>query len=238
MVIDRHSLRRLGAITVGQGPDGILYDAFSGRIFAFNARSADATAIDIATGRVAGAVALGGKPESASSDARGQIFVNIEDRSAVVVFGSTTLRVQRRWSLAPCSEPAGMAIDSAHERIFSGCRNSLLAVSDTRAGKVVATVPIGAGVDANRFDAADGLILSSNGISGTLTVIRELAPDRYAVAQNVPTMRGARTMDLDPGSLRVYLVGARLRPVAPTQDQPHPRPAVVPGTFRLLILGR
>jgi YVTN family beta-propeller protein len=238
VVIDRRSLRKLETIGAGKGPDGILYDAFSDRVFAFNGGSGDATAIDTRTGRVAGTVALGGKPEAAAADGRGTIFVNIEDKSEVAAFDSKTLKVRRRWSLGSCEEPSGMAIDRLHARLFSGCRNSMMAVSDTRGGKVVATVPIGAGVDSNRFDPSGGLVYSSNGVSGTLTVVRELTPNDYTVLENVPTMRSARTMELDLNTHEVYLVGAQLAPTVATPDHPHPRPTVVPGTFRLLILGR
>jgi YVTN family beta-propeller protein len=238
VVIDRHSLRKLAAINVPKGPDGILYDAFSGRVFAFDGGSEDATAIDAATGRVVGKVPLGGKPEAAAADGHGTIFVNIENTSEVAAFDSTRLQVLRRWPLGPCTEPSGMAIDPAHQRIFSGCRNSLMAVSDTQAGKVITTIPIGAGVDSNRFDPGDGLVFSSNGGSGTLTVVRELTPNDYRVLGNVPTMRSARTMELNAATHQVYLVGAGLKAAAATASDPHPRPAIIPGTFRLLILGR
>jgi YVTN family beta-propeller protein len=244
IVIDRASLRRLGAIRVGQGPDGILYDPFSRRVFTFDGRGNDATAIDVASGKAVGHVALGGRPEAAATDGQGHLFVNLESRSAVAVIDSSTLRVTASWSLAPCQSPSGIALDSAHQRLFSGCRNKLLAVSDTRAGRVVTTVPIGAGVDANRFDAGEGLIFSSNGFDGTLTVVQELTPDRYALQQNLTTMSSARTMDLDPVSHRIYLVGAQMRPFtfpttqAPPAGRPPQRPTMIPGTFRLLIAGQ
>ncbi|HTX23700.1 MAG TPA: hypothetical protein VMD03_03500 [Steroidobacteraceae bacterium] len=235
VVFDRRTLAKVGEIRAGTGPDGILYDPFSHRVFAFNGRSGDATAIDAATGQVVGTVPLGGKPEAAASDDRGVIYVNIEDKGAVAAFDSKTLAVRRRWPLAPCSNPSGMAIDMAHERLFSGCRNALIAVSDTRSGTVVTTIPIGQGVDANRFDSDDGLVFSSNGFSGTLTVAREVTPNDYRVLENVPTARSARTMALDSKTHRVYLVAADIKPIP--NPQPHGRRfTVVRGTFRVLIL--
>jgi DNA-binding beta-propeller fold protein YncE len=241
VVFDRQSLRRLGAIAAGMRPDGILYDAFSRRVFSLNGGSRDATAIDVATGRVVGTVPLGGRPEAAASDQQGTIYVNIADRGEIAAFDSKTLQVQHRWSLAPCSDPSGMALDAAHERVFSGCRNTILAVSDGRAGKVVATVPIGQGVDANGFDPTYGLVFSSNGVSGTLTVIRERTPNDYEVLENVPTARSARTMALDPSTHRVYLVAADVKilappamPAPPAAPGPRRRFSIEPGSFRVL----
>jgi YVTN family beta-propeller protein len=236
VVFSRATLRKIAEIPAGMRPDGIVYDPFSGRVFAFDGGSHEATAIDVASGRVVGTVPLGGRPEFPATDARGTIYVNIEDKSEIAAFDSKTLTIKRRWSLAPCTEPSGLAIDAKHERVFSGCRNSLMAVSDGRAGKVVATVPIGQGVDANRFDPGYQLAFSSNGFSGSLTVAREVTPNDYRVIENVPTMRSARTMALDPETHRVYVVGAQLERVA--HPKPHERPfSIVPGTFELLILG-
>jgi YVTN family beta-propeller protein len=252
VVFDRRTLKKLRNIPVGRGPDGIFYDPFSDRIFAIEGRGEDVTAIDARTGRVAGMLPLGGRPEAGAADGHGMAFINIVDQSEVVAFNSKTLTIVRRWSLAPCMNPSGMAIDAAHERIFSGCRNGVMAVSDTRAGKVIATVPIGQGVDSNRFDPAQGLAFSSNGVSGTLTVVREIDPDSYQVLENVPTARSARTMELDPATHRVYLIAAELKfpagppqqpaarppqsPAGPPLGRRFVRPSVVPGTFRLLIL--
>ncbi len=254
VVFDRRTLKKLGEIPVGQGPDGIVYDPASDRVFAIEGRGGDVTAIDARTDKVAGRLSLDGRPEAGAADGHGMVYINIEDKSEVVALDSQSLRIVRRWSLAPCMSPSGMAIDAAHRRIFSGCRNGVMAVSDTQAGKVVTTIPIGQGVDSNRFDPQEGLAFSSNGVSGTLTVAREVTPDQYEVLENVPTAASARTMELDPKTHRVYLVAAELRfpggqpprqrpagpPPAPTAGSPPPRrffrPSVVPGTFRLLIL--
>jgi YVTN family beta-propeller protein len=238
IVIDRATLKVVSSIAVGQGPDGILYDPSSARVFAFDGRGNDTTVIDASDGKVLGHVALGGKPEAAAADGRGHLYVNIESANAIAVIDTRTLHVTARWSLSPCDSPSGIALDVAHQRLFSGCDNKLLAVSDTQAGRLVTTVPIGAGVDSNRFDSARQLIFSSNGLDGTLTVIRELAPDRYEVVQNLPTMLSARTMELDPATHRLYLVGAQLQPVVPAAGTVRQRRSMVPGTFRLLIVGQ
>lgn len=237
-VIDGKSLTKIATIPVGMRPDGILYDAFSKRLFTFNATSKDATAVDPVSGKAVGSVALGGKPEAAASDGAGTIFVNIEDKSELVAFDARTLAVKQHYPLAPCEEPSGMAADLAHGRIFSGCDNKMIAVTDMKTGKPVAQIPIGEGVDANRFDPATGLVFSSNGESGTLTVAHEDGPNKFTVLQNLSTAEGARTMELDEKSHLVYVVTADRKPGIPTADHPKPRPVPVPGTFRLIVLGQ
>ncbi len=237
-VIDTKTLSKVSEIQVGQRPDGILYDVFSRRIFTFNSISKDATAVDPVSGKAVGTVPLGGKPEAAVSDGAGTIFVNIEDKSELAAFDAKTLAVKQRYPLAPCQEPSGMAADLAHGRIFSGCDNKMIAVTDMKTGKAVAQIPIGEGVDANRFDPGTGLVFSSNGESGTLTIAHEDSPNKFTVLQNLATADGARTMELDAKSHRVYVVTADRKPGTPTADRPNPRPVPVPGTFRLIVLGR
>ena len=235
-VIDTKSLAKISDIPVGTRPDSIIYDAASKRIFTFNGTSKDATAVDPASGKAVGTVALGGKPEAAVSDGAGTIFVNIEDKSELVTFDANTLAVKHHYPLAPCQEPSGIAADIAHGRIFSGCDNKMIAVTDMNTGKVVANIAVGEGVDANRFDPETGLVFSSNGESGTLTIAHEDSPDKFMVMQNLLTAEGARTMELDPKSHRVYVVTADRKPGVPTADRPKPRPVPVAGTFRLLVI--
>jgi YVTN family beta-propeller protein len=236
-VVDAKSLAKLAEIDVGLNPDGILYDAASKRIFTFNGRSSDTTAIDAATGKVAGTLALGGKPESASSDGAGTIFVNIENRNELVAFDARTLTIKAHYPLTGCEGPTGQAIDLRNGRIFSGCDDQTV-VTDMKTGKVVATIKTGAGTDANRFDPATGYVFASNGQSGTMTVAHQDGPDKYTVLDNVETARGARTMELDPATHQAYVVTQDVKAAEPTADNPRPRPAVVPGSFRLLVLGR
>ncbi len=237
-IFDLATLKPIGSAPAGQNPDAILYDPASRRVFAFNGRSSDATVIDAAKGEVAGTIALGGKPEFGVADGTGRVYVNIEDKSEVVALDARALTVQNRWPLAPCEEPTGMAMDVAHQRLFVGCSNQKMVVVDARSGRVVTTVPIGRGVDANRFDADTSLVFSSNG-EGTLTVVHEDSPDAYTVVENVATQRGARTMELDPKTHAVYLVTAEFGPPpAATAENPRPRPPIVPGSFTLLLYGR
>lgn len=234
---DLKSLKPLGSVKTGDNPDAIIYDPASKRVFTFNGRSKDTTAIDAAAGTVAGSIPLGGKPEFAAADGKGQIFVNLEDKSEVAVLDSQKLTLKTRWALAPCEEPSGMALDKQHRRLFIGCRNKMMAVMDADNGKVISTLPIGSGVDANAFDPDTQLAFSSNG-DGTLTVVHEDTPDKFTVVQNVETARGARTMALDPKTHNIYLVTAQFGPPpAATPEQPRPRPSIVSGSFELLVVG-
>jgi DNA-binding beta-propeller fold protein YncE len=237
-IFDLKTLKKTGAVKTGQGPDGIIYDSASKRVFAFNGDSGTATAIDAATGSVAGSVDLGGAPEFAAADGQGHVYNNLEDKSEVVQIDSRTLKVLNRWPLAPGSSPSAMAMDAPNRRLFIGCRNKLMIVMDADSGNIVAHLPIGEGVDASRFDPKTQLIFSSNG-DGTLTVIHEDSPDKYTVVDNIMTQRGARTIELDPRTHRLFSVTATLGPQpAPTAEDPHPLPPMTPGTFTLLVLGQ
>ncbi|HEY6065049.1 MAG TPA: beta-propeller fold lactonase family protein [Thermoanaerobaculia bacterium] len=238
-VFDLGNLKTVSEIkTTGENPDAILYDPETHRVFAFNGRSSNATAIDAATGTVAGTVTLDGKPEFAVRDGRGRVFVNIEDKSVIDVIDPRKLSVEKHWPLAPCEEPSGMAIDPKSHRLFVGCSNRMMALVDADSGKVVTTVPIGEGVDANAFDPESGLAFASCG-DGTLTVAHEDSPDKLTVVQKVETRRGARTMALDEKSHRLFLSTAQFGPPpSPTPDRPRPRPSVLPDTFVILVVGK
>jgi DNA-binding beta-propeller fold protein YncE len=237
-VFDLKTGEKLAEIKTGANPDAILYDDFSGRLFSFNGRSADATAVNVADNSVAGTVPLGGKPEFAQSDGKGTIYVNIEDTGEIAAIDSRDLKVLRRWKLAPGEEPSGLALDRKNRRLFSVCANKMLVISNADTGSIVATVPIGSGCDGARFDPATGLIFSSNG-EGTLTIIRQVTPDEYAVVETVATARGARTLELDLRTHRVFVVTAEFAPApAATAENPRPRPQVMPGTFQILEFGR
>lgn len=222
----------------GAGPDAILYDPFTHRVFSFNGQGKDATAYDAKKGTVVGSIPLDHKPEFAVADGRGRIYVNLEDASEVAVLDAATLKVLHVWPLAPVEEPSGMAMDRAHRRLFVVGRNKLMAVMDADSGKVVATPAIGAGADAAAFDPGTGTAYSSNG-EGTLTVVRQDSPDTYTVLEQAPTQRGARTMALDEATHRLYLPTADFRPApAPAPGAPRQRPVLVPDSFRILVVGR
>jgi DNA-binding beta-propeller fold protein YncE len=238
-IFDLKTLKPVGEVKTGENPDAILYEPKSGRVLAFNGRSKDVTVIDAKAGTAAGTIALDGKPEVAVHDDKGTVYVNLEDKSEVVALDPVALKVKGRWSLAPCEEPTGLAIDRAHRRLFASCDNKLMAVMDADTGKVVTTLPIGQGPDGAAFDAGRQLAFSSNGRDGTVTVVHESAPDKFEVVQTVETAKSARTLDLDPMSHKLYLVAAQFgAPPAPTAEQPRPRPPMVPGTFEVLVVGR
>jgi DNA-binding beta-propeller fold protein YncE len=237
-IFELDSLKTLNKVKVGNRPDAILYDPATKRIFTFNAGSQDATAVDAAKGEVVGTIPLGGKPEFAASDGKGTVFVNLEDKNQLFALDAKALTVKERWPLPGCDEPSGLAIDAKTRRLFVGCGNKVMPIVNADNGKVLATLPIGGGVDATAFDDGTGLAFASCG-EGVLTVVSEESPDKFSVAENVPTERGARTMALDSKTHQVYTVTAKFGPPpAPTPEQPHPRPSILPDTFMVLVLGK
>jgi YVTN family beta-propeller protein len=238
-VFDLATLKVISKIqSVGDNPDAILYDPATKRVFTFNGRSHDSTAIEAQTGKIVGKIPLEGKPEFAVTTGKGEIFVNIEDKSELVALDPTQLKVKSRWPLAPCESPSGLAIDIASRRLFAGCDNRMMAVVNADTGKVIATPPIGEGVDADRFDPGTNLAFASCG-QGVLTVVSEDSPRQYSVAETVTTERGARTMELDPKTHEIFLVTAKFGPPPPpTATQPHPRPAILPDSFMVLVVGK
>src|SRR5258708_22363727 len=192
-IFDPKTLATSSKVKVGDSPDAILYDSASQRVFAFNGGSQDATALDAAKGTVSGTIKLGGKPEFATSDGKGEIFVNIEDKSELLAIDPNKLEVKTRWPLAPCTEPSGLALDRKHRRLFVGCDNKMMAVVNADNGKVIATLPIGEGGDATWFHPETGLAFASCGQDAVLTVVKEESPSKFSVAENVTTQKGART---------------------------------------------
>jgi YVTN family beta-propeller protein len=222
----------------GRNPDAILYEPAGKHVFTFNGASKDVTVLDASSLAVIATIPVPDKPEFAAQDGRGQIFVNIEsDPGQMVVIDAQKLAVKSTWPLPGCNGPSGLAIDGAHRRLFSVCDGKVMAVTDAVNGKQVALVPIGEHPDAAGYDEKRGLVYSSNG-EGTLSVVRQDSADRYSVVQSVPTQRGARTMALDAATGKVYLVTADFGPAPPaTAEQPHPRPALLPDSFVVLVVG-
>lgn len=236
-VFDLKTLKETGRIKLdgAQNPDAILYDPFSKRVFTFNGRSNNATAIDATNNTTVGNIPLDGKPEFAATDDKGKIYVNIEDKSELTEIDPKTAKVINTWPLTGCEEPSGLAIDTKHHRLFSGCHNKVMAVTNAETGKVITTVPIGEGVDANAFDPGTELAFSSNG-DGTLTVVHEESAGKFAVAQNAQTARFARTMALNADNHEVYLVTAEIEEQPPAEGQTRPRRTMKPGSFTLLVM--
>lgn len=210
-VFNLNSLAVEKKIKVGSGPDAILYDPFSKRVFTFNGKGSDrsATAIDTSKGEVVGKVDLGGKPEFAATDEKGTVFVNIEDTSELVAFDPQKLTVKERWKITGCEEPTGLSIDRKNRLLFAGCGNKKLAVINADSGQVVATPDIGEGCDATAFDAEREYAFASAG-DGTITVVHEDNANNFSVAQTVTTQKGARTMALDPKTHQLFTVTANV----------------------------
>lgn len=236
-IFDTETLATISKAKAGENPDAILYEPTTKRVFTFNGRSHDSTAIDADKGTVLGTIKLDGKPEFAASDGKGEIFVNIEDKSELTAIDANKLTVKSTWPLAPCESPTGLSMDRKNRRLFVGCEK-MMAVVNADTGKVLATPAIGDGVDATRFDDATRLAFASCG-DGVLTVVREESPDKFSVAENVPTEPGARTMALDSKTHNVYLVTAKFGPPpAATADNPHPRRTILPDSFVVLVVGK
>jgi YVTN family beta-propeller protein len=237
-IFDLKTLKVLGEVNTGGNPDAIIYDPASKKVFTFNGISNDATVINARTGKVVKTILLGGKPEFAAADGKGKIYVNIEDTNEVVEIDTLKVRVSRRFSLLPCNEPTGLGLDPEHHRVYSGCHNKSMTILDTMAGRVIARMPIGAGVDGNGYDAGTGLAFSSNG-EGTLTIIREASPGEFEVVENVPTQRGSRTMAIDPGTHNIYLPVAQFtQPEKTTQASTKQRPVMIKDSFEVLVVGK
>jgi YVTN family beta-propeller protein len=236
VVFDRKTLKTVTSIPAGTNPDGIAYEPVTKTVWAFNGRSNNATVIDTKTQKAVATIPLPGRPEFPVADGKGNVYDNIEDKGEIVRLDAAGKKVTAEWPLG-CDSPSGLAIDPAARHLFSVCDGKKMAVVDADTGKVLATPAIGDGPDAAGFDAKDKLAFSSNG-DGTLTVIDAGKPN-FPLVQNVTTQRGARTMIFDPANGRIYLPTAQFGPrPAATAEMPHPRPAIVPDTFTVLVVGR
>ena len=238
VVFDRATLASVASIPAGTNPDGIAFEPVTKTVWAFNGRSSNATVIDTGQQKVVATIPLDGKPEFPVADGKGTVFANIESKNEIVRFDAAARKITATWPLANCESPSGLAIDPARRRLFAVCDGGKMAVVDADSGKTLANPSIGDGPDAARYDSARKLAFSSNGESGTLTII-DAGKDNYPVLQNLATQRGARTMTLDSATGRIYLATATFgeRP-APTAENPRPRPAIVPGSFVILVVGQ
>jgi DNA-binding beta-propeller fold protein YncE len=238
-IVDLKTLKTLSKVDTGENPDAILYEPGQEEVYTFNGRGRSATVFEAKSGKVVATIPLSGKPEFAVADPKaGRVYSNIEDKNEVAVIDTKTHKVVNTWPIAPGEEASGMAFDVAHHRLFLGCGGTkLMVMMDSTNGKVVASVPIDQGVDANAFDPGTQLAFSSNG-EGTVTVAHEDTPDKLTVVQTLKTERGARTMALDPKTHRLYLASAKYE-AAPEQSAgaPRQRPRAVPGTFKILVYG-
>ena len=201
---DLKTLKPLSQIPTGEKPDAIGYDPATGCVYVCNGKSDNATVIEVSTGKVVGTIPLGGGPEYLAADGKGHVYINLEDKSAVVAIDTHTRKVTNTWTLAPASNPSSMAIDKANGKLFIGCRNKTMVVLDTRSGQVIQTLPIGDHVDATVFDTTTQTIFNSCGI-GVITVIHQDDPSSYSVTDTIKTLPSARTLTLDPDTHTLYL---------------------------------
>jgi DNA-binding beta-propeller fold protein YncE len=234
VMFDLKTFKVLGRIPAAEDADAIIYDSASNRVFTLNGDAHSSTVIDPRAGSLITNIPLGGKPEYGTSAGDGKVYANLTDTSEVVEIDAKTAIVARRWSAAPCKQPVAMAIDTAHHRLFSGCRSGVMAISDYQHGKVVATMPIGSGVDGAGFDPSAGDAFASNA-DGTLTVIHHNSSDEYRVTQSLETAPAARNMGFDAVSRRVFVVSAKFGP-APAGGRG--RGPVLPGSFTLMTIER
>jgi DNA-binding beta-propeller fold protein YncE len=241
-IFDLTTLKVLGIVPTGLNPDSIRFDPTSKRVFTLNAKGKSATVIDAASGKVVSTIDLGGSPEFTTVDGKGKLYVNIADTNEVVEIDTQKAVITKRFSIKPGIEPSGMALDPAHRLIFSGCDNELMTVLDLNTGKVISTVPIGAGVDGNGYDPSTGFAFSANGEDGTLTVAKQESPGKWVVAETVATQKGARTMTIDPKTHNIYLPTAEYGPpIPPPAGAPagtRPRPSIIKDSFVILVVGK
>jgi DNA-binding beta-propeller fold protein YncE len=237
-VVDLKTLRTISKVEVGENPDALLYESHHGEVYVFNHTGKSATVINGKNATVVATIPLDGSPEFAVADGSGgRVYCNLEDKNEVAVIDTAKHEVIARWLLAPGEEPTGIALDTAHHRLFVGCHNKLMAMLNTETGKVMATFPIGAGVDGCAFDYAMQVAFASCG-DGTTTIVKEEAPEKLTVIQTLKTERGARTMALDPKTHRIYLPSAQFEPApSPSPGVSPARPKIVPNTLKLLVYG-
>jgi len=212
----------------GKSPDAILFDAFSQKVFVFNGHSDNATVIDAKTNEIVATIALTGNPEFSATDGKGKIYVNLESTSGIAVINATTYKVENVWSIAPGEEPTGLALDNETHRLFSVCANKLMVVVDAETGKVITTLPTGEKTDGAAFDPILKCAYSSNG-AGTVTVVKEINKDTFAVLENITTQKGAKTIAVNKLTHHIFL------PTAEFENAPGvEKPKLIPSSFEVL----
>jgi len=228
-IFSTHSLQVQAKITVtGQGPDAIMFDPFSNKVFVFNGKSDNATVIDAVTNKIVATIPLNGKPEFSVSDGKGKVYVNLEDKSSIAVINPMTCKVEQIWPISPGEEPTGLALDNENHRLFSVCKNKLMVVIDTQTAKVVTSIQIGEKCDGVAFDPTVKCAYSANGDS-TMTIVKEGADGKLSVLENFWTQAGARTIAVNRMTHHIYLSAAAFGPAEEGK-----KPKVLPGTFVIL----
>lgn len=238
-VFNIKTLKTITLIPAGENPDALMYDAFSNRVFIFNNDSKDITVIDAKTDKVIKTFGIGGNPEAGVSNEKGIIYVNLEDANQIVAFDSKTFAIKNRISILPGEHPTGIVYDKNTQRLFSACRKvQLMMIIDATKGKVIGQLPIGKGVDGAAFNDFDKTAISCNG-EGTLTVVKELSPQKFEIIDTIKTEPGARTISIDEKTKHLFTVTAKFgASPSPTKENPNPRPSILPNTFMLLEYGK
>ncbi|HLX96137.1 MAG TPA: YncE family protein [Verrucomicrobiae bacterium] len=236
-LVDLKTLQTISKVDTGPNPDAIIFEPGQNEVYAFNGRGQSATVIAADSGKVVTTIPLGGKPEFAEADPESnRVFDNLEDKSEVAAIDTKTHQVVNRWSIAPGESASGIAVDPKNHRLFMGCDNQLMVMMDSTSGKVLATVPIGEGVDGAAFDSGTQLAFASCGQSAAVTIAHEDG-DKLAVVQVLKTERGARTMALDPVTHKIYLPTAKFGPLPESANGERRRPPMIPGSFKILVYG-
>ena len=233
-IVDLKTLATLGTVETGGNPDAIFYEPAQKEIYTMNGSGRSATVFEALTGKVVATIDFGAKPEAVALDLpTNRLFVNLEDTGEIGVIDVKTHTLAAKWPLTGCEEPTGLGYDPKNHRLLSACSNKVMTVTDSVSGKVVTTLPIGAGADGAAFDPATGYAFASNGADGTVTIAHLDSPNTLTFVQTLPTVVSARTMILDPVTHNIYL------PAATTMPNPagRGRPLPVPGTFRVLMYG-
>jgi DNA-binding beta-propeller fold protein YncE len=239
IIFDLQTFKVTGEAKADKDADSVTYDPSSKRVFVMNGDPHSATVIEAKSGSVVGTIDLGGGPEFAVADGHGTVYVNLEDKSELVVIDSNSLEIKSRWPLAPAGAPTALAIDVQHHRLFSAGRDpQMLAVLDSDSGKILQSFPISAGADAATYEPETGLLFVSTR-EGMVHVFHEDSPDKFSETETIKTEFGAKTMGLDTKTHNLFLDTADFAPApAPTAYRPHPpRPAIL-GTFHVLVYGR
>lgn len=232
-MFDLKTLQSLADIPVAaDGPDGIVYDPATDRVFAFEHKGSGMTVIDAKDGKVLKDMPLAGQAEFPVVDGKGTVWDIIEDKSLVLKIDAKEMKVLAEWPIAPgCEGPSGLAIDLANRRLFAGCNNEKMSVLDADSGKILQTLPIGVHIDAVAYDPRTKLIFNAN--RSTVTIIHQDSPDQYSVVQNLETLQGTNTLALDVKTGKIYLSTAKYGPPA----TPEGRPVRLPGTFMVAVYG-
>ena len=225
----------LGTIAALPDADGIIYDKSSDRVLVVSGDKGVLMTlkpdVDPKNGKIEEPIELGGAPEFLAADGAGKAYINLEDKNLVAVVDLKDRKVLSRWPVAPGGAPVGMSMDTKKRRLFIGCRNpQKLIVMSAEDGKILADLPIGAGVDATKFDSTQAFASCRD---GKFYVAGETSPGKFEIVQTVPTPEGARTMDVDRFAHKIYLPTAEFEPA-----KPGARPATKPGTFMIVVVGK